>query len=270
MNKIIERKAIVPNIHLLKIEASQIAAKIRPGQFIVVMADQKGERIPLTVADWDNQCITTVFMEVGTSTAKLTRLKPGDTLPVVVGPLGKPLAIESFGTVVCAGGCYGIAVIFPVVRALREKENKVISVIEARSSFLLYWQERIREVSDELIIATQDGSAGRKGYASKVIAELVKNNRSIQRIFAFGCTLMMRECSEATQESGIPTIVGLNPIMLDGTGMCGACRILVDGKTRFACVDGPNFDGHKVDWNLLRARRGAYITQEIDSSHKHI
>ena len=268
MNKVLERTSIVPNIHLLVIEAPEIVAKIEPGQFIIVMLDEKGERIPLTVADWDENSITAVFMEVGTSTEKLTTLKANDILPVVVGPLGLPLQIQSFGTVICAGGCYGIADIYPIARALKEKGNKVISVIEARSKFLLYWEERLRKVSNELIIATMDGSAGRKGDAPMVLKELVKSNQSIGHIFAMGCTFMMMECSEATKESGIPTIVALNPIMVDGTGMCGACRVSIEGETKFACVDGPNFDGHKVDWDLLRDRRQAYITDEIHSSHK--
>ena len=265
MPKIIERNQIVPNLWLLKIEAPDIASKIEPGQFIVVMPDEKGERIPLTVADWDENSITTVFMEVGTSTHKLTQLKAHDELPVVVGPLGKPVYIESFGTVVCAGGCYGIADIFPIARALKEKGNKVISIMEARSKYLLYWQERLKEVSDELIVTTTDGSAGRKGNAPLILKELLKGKEPVNRIFAIGCTFMMMDCSEATREFGIPTIVELNPIMVDGTGMCGACRVSVKGETKFACVDGPDFDGHEVDWGLLSARRRAYFTEETEA-----
>lgn len=269
MYKVIERKIVVPNIHLLKIEAPDIATKVQPGQFIVVMTDEKGERIPITVADWDKKSITTVFMEVGTSTHKLINLKVGDILPVVVGPLGRPLEIELFGTVVCAGGCYGIADIFCIARALKEKKNKVISIIEARSSFLFYWEEQINKVSDRLIVTTEDGSSGRKGNAPLILKELLKKE-SIDRIFAVGCTFMMMDCSEATRESKVPTIVQLNPIMVDGTGMCGACRVSIEGETKFACVDGPNFDGHKVDWDLLLARRKAYITEETKASHTHI
>lgn len=269
MYKVIEKKAVVPNIHLLKIEAEDIALKVRPGQFIVVMTDEKSERIPLSVADWDKNSITTVFMEVGISTHKLISLKEGEILPVMVGPLGKPLEIKLYGTVVCAGGCYGIADIFPIARALKEKKNRVISVIEARSSFLLYWEEQIRKVSDRLIITTEDGSSGRKGNAPLILKELLKEE-SINRIFAIGCTFMMMDCSEATRGRGVPTIVQLNPIMVDGTGMCGACRVSVEGETKFACVDGPNFDGHKVDWGLLLARRKAYITEETEVSHTHI
>ena len=265
MYKVIERKAIVPNIHLLKIEAPLIAGKIQPGQFIIVMSDERGERIPLTIADWDENSITTVFMEVGTSTHKLTNLKAGDTLPVVVGPLGCPSHIELFGTVVCAGGCYGIASIFPIARELREKGNKVITIIEARSKFLIYWEERLKNVSEQIIVTTKDGSYGEKGCASLILKELLNKNIVINRIFAQGCTFMMMDCSDATREFGVPTMVLLNPIMVDGTGMCGACRVEVGGETKFACVDGPEFDGHLVNFDLLMKRRKIYLKQEQEA-----
>lgn len=264
MYKVIERKALVPNIHLLRIEAPLIASKIQAGQFIMVMSDEKGERIPLTIADWDKDSITTVFMEVGTSTHKLTKLKTGDFLPVVVGPLGNPSQIELFGTVICVGGCYGIGSIYPIAKALKEKGNRVISLIEARSKFLIYWDDRLRQVSDELIITTKDGSYGKKGYNSLILKELLKTE-TVNRIFAIGCTFMMMDCSSATREFGVPTMVSLNSIMVDGTGMCGVCRVEVDGKTKFACVDGPEFDGHLVNFDLLAKRRAIYLAQEKES-----
>lgn len=266
MFKVINRESLVPNIHLLKIEAPYIANKVEPGQFIVVMPDEKGERTPLSVADWsaDEGSITTVFMEVGRSTQKLALLKPGNSLPVVVGPLGRASHIEKFGTVICVGGCYGIADIFPIARALRRKKNKVISVIEARSSFLIYWEEKLKSVSDELIVITRDGSRGKKGHTDR-LEELLKSGEHIDRVCAYGCTFLMMLCAEMTRPFKVPTIVSLNPIMVDGTGMCGACRVSVTGETKFACVDGPEFDGHEVDWDLLLDRRRAYLTQEIRS-----
>lgn len=268
MFKVIERESVVPNIHLLKIEAPQIARKIELGQFIVVMSDEKGERIPLSVADWssDEGYVTTVFMEVGKSTHKLTLLKPGDSIPVVVGPLGQPTHIEKFGTVVCAGGCYGIADIFPLTRALKKKENRVISMIEARSKFLIYWEEKIKDTSDRLVVVTRDGLYGKRGHVPEGVEEMLESEEQIDRVFAFGCTFMMMLTAETTRPFGVKTIVSLNPIMVDGTGMCGACRVSVAGETKFACVDGPEFDGHEVDWGLLRARRQAYMSQETSSA----
>lgn len=266
MYKVIEKRELVPNIHLLKIEVPLIANKIQPGQFIMVMSDIKGERIPLTIADWDTNSITTVFMEVGISTHKLTKLGAGDSLPVVVGPLGRPSSCQELtdSCVVCAGGCYGIGAIFPVVRALKNKGNKVITVIEARSKYLIYWQEKLAQVSDELVITTKDGSSGKKGYASLILKDVMAHTK-IDRIYAMGCTFMIMDCSLATRDSGVPIMVSLNSIMVDGTGMCGACRIEVGGETKFACVDGPEFDGQLVNFELLVKRRSIYLSEENQS-----
>ena len=267
MYRILLRQDLVPNIHLFKVAAPAVARKAQPGQFVVIRIDEKGERIPITIADWDADegSVTVVFMEVGTTTRRLTLLKAGDYIADFVGPLGLPSHIEKFGTVVCVGGCYGIASIMPVARAMREVGNKVISVIEARSKYLLFWEERLRRVSDQLIVTTGDGSYGAKGWVIERLKEVIDGGGKVDLVVAVGCTFMMKLCAEATRPFGIKTIVHLNPIMVDGTGMCGCCRVGVGGETKFACVDGPEFDGHQVDWELLLARQTAYLDDEIRS-----
>ncbi len=267
MYKILLREDLVPNIHLFKVAAPAVAKKAQPGQFVVIMVDEKGERIPMTIADWDREdgSVTIVFMEVGTTTRRLALLKAGDYITNFVGPLGLPTHIEKFGTIVCVGGCYGIASIMPIARAMREAGNKVISVIEARSKNLLFWEERLRSVSDQLIITTGDGSYAAKGWISNRLEEIVAGGDKVDLVTAIGCTYMMMLCAEMTKPLGIKTIVHLNPIMVDGTGMCGCCRVSVGGATKFACVDGPEFDGHQVDWDLLLARQGIYLDDEIRS-----
>jgi len=267
---VLKREALVPNLQLLTVRAPVVASKIQPGQFVIVRADEYGERIPLTVADWDREAgtVSSVFMQVGTSTYKLGLLKAGDVVPTYVGPLGRALDVEHYGTVLCAGGCYGIGSIYPVARALKEKGNRVISLIEGRSSFLLYWRDRLEAVSDRVLIATKDGSLGEKeGYPS-MVDKLLASGEHIDRVIAIGCTFMMYEMAETTRPFEVKTVVSLNPIMIDGTGMCGACRVLVGGATRFACVDGPDFDAHQVDWDLLLSRRKAYLGPETDSAER--
>lgn len=267
---VVKREPLVPNLQLLTVHAPAVAAKIQPGQFVIVRADEHGERIPLTVADWDREAgwVSCVFMQVGTSTYKLSLLKPGDTIPTFVGPLGRPLEIDTWGTVLCAGGCYGIGSIYPVARALKEKGNRVISFIEGRSKFLLYWLDRLKAVSDEVLIATRDGSLGEKEGYPGLVDQLLTAGQPVDRVIALGCTFMMYQMAQATRPFEVKTIVSLNPIMIDGTGMCGACRISVGGKTRFACVDGPDFDAHEVDWDLLLARRQAYLGPETESAER--
>ena len=267
MYEILLREDLVPNIHLFKVAAPNVAKKAQPGQFVVIRIDERGERIPLTIADWDREegSITVVFMEVGTTTRRLAQLKAGDYITNLVGPLGLPTHIEKFGTVVCVSGCYGIGSIMPIARAMREAGNKVISVIEARSKGLLFWEERLRSVSHQLIITTGDGSYAAKGWISDRLKEIVAGADKVDLVAAIGCTYMMMLCAETTRPFGIRTIVHLNPIMVDGTGMCGCCRVLVGDATKFACVDGPEFDGHQVDWDLLLARQGAYLNEEIHS-----
>ena len=267
--EIIEQRMLVPNINILTVRAPAVAQKIQPGQFVILRADERGERVPLTVADWDRDAgtVTCVFMQAGTSTHKLAALSQGDRLPTFVGPLGQPLEMESFGTVVLLGGCYGIGSLYPAARELKKKGNHVIAMIEARGSFLLYWVERFKEVADEVIISTFDGSRpGKKGEGPDHLRALLESGRSINRIYAIGCTFMMYETARLTRDFGVKTIVSLNPIMIDGTGMCGACRVVVGGETKFACVDGPQFDAHEIDWDLLLLRRKPYIQQETASA----
>lgn len=267
MARILQRQRLVPNIHLLEVHAPEIARKCQPGQFVIVMPDERGERIPLTIADWDEEreSVTSVFMLVGTSTHKLSLLKEGDEVPVFVGPLGKPSEVEKFGTVLCAGGCFGIAAIYPVARALKRKGNRIITLLDVKANYLLYWEEKLRDVSDKFFVSARDGAFHSKDYIPKKMESLLEKEKHVDRVIAIGCTYLMYACSEATRSQGIKTVVSLNPIMVDGTGMCGACRVTADGKTKFACVDGPDFDGHTVDWLELFARRKSYFDDEVKS-----
>ncbi len=267
MAQILKRERLVPNIHLLEVQAPEIANKCQPGQFVIVMPDERGERIPLTIADWDRKkgSVVSVFMVVGTSTHKLSFLKAGDEVPVFVGPLGKASEIKKYGTVLCAGGCFGIGAIFPIARALKEAGNKVISLVDVKANYLLYWENKLREVSDKYFISARDSYYNCKDYIHKKLRAVIKEEKKIDRVVAIGCTYLMYACSEATKSLKIKTVVSLNPIMVDGTGMCGSCRVTVDGKTKFACVDGPDFDGHSVDWEELFSRRKSYFEDEIQS-----
>jgi ferredoxin--NADP+ reductase len=269
--EIMEQRMLVPNLNLLTVRAPAVARKIRPGQFVILRTDSYGERMPLTVSDWDREAgtVSCVFMQVGASTHKLAAMNPDDRLATFVGPLGRPLELDRFGTVVLSGGCYGIGSLYPAARELKALGNTVLAVIEARSQFLLYWVEKFRAVADEVILATFDGSRpGRKGNGPEVLAGLLQSGRRIDRILAVGCTFMMYETAKATQPYGVKTIVSLNPIMVDGTGMCGACRVVVGGKTKFACVDGPDFDAREIDWKLLLSRRKPYLNQEAASAER--
>ncbi len=264
MNRIIERRMIVPNMHLLTVEAPDIASKVKPGQFVIVRAHDEGERIPLSVADWDEKkgTITIVFMEVGASTGALACLSDGDSVATCVGPLGNETEIGNFGTVMCIGGCYGIGSLYPVVKALKQSGNKVIMVFEARSNYLFYWADRYLKLADKIVNITRDGSLGYKGHISCLPDVIHGLPEHPDRIIVNGCTYLMARASEITRDFGISTIVNLNPIMIDGTGMCGVCRVTVDDKMKFACVDGPEFEGHKVDWKEFLARRKAYLEEE--------
>ncbi|MDO8578003.1 MAG: sulfide/dihydroorotate dehydrogenase-like FAD/NAD-binding protein [Dehalococcoidales bacterium] len=264
MYPILYKEDLATKIHLFKIGAPAVARKAKAGQFIVIRIDEKGERIPLTIADWDEKegSVTIVFMEVGTTTSRLATLKAGDSLLNFVGPLGQPTRIEKFGTVVCVGGGVGVAPIFPIARSLRKAGNKVISIIGSRCQDILFWQDRLQSVSDELILTTDDGSCGLKGVVTVPLKGLLEGSNKIDRVIAIGPAVMMKFCSRTTQPFGVKTVVSLNSIMVDGTGMCGACRVSVGGITRFACVDGPEFDGHAVDWDLLAARQRMYVEEE--------
>jgi ferredoxin--NADP+ reductase len=266
MYKIIERRMIVPNLHEFTVEAPAVAESVRPGNFVIVRPDSYGERIPLSVADWDREAgtVTSIFMQVGASTAKLARLKPGDSIPTYAGPLGKETVIDHSGTVLCIGGCYGIGSIYPIVRALKEAGNKVYTLLEARSSYLLYWEEKLAKAASGQFIITRDGTKGQKGHLS-LFPELLERARIVPNlVIANGCTFQMMRVSMVTKLLGWKTIVNMNPIMIDGTGMCGVCRISVGGKMKFACVDGPDFDGHEIDWAEFLARRKSYNPEEVD------
>jgi ferredoxin--NADP+ reductase len=266
--KIILRETLGTKIHLFKIEAPAVVSKARAGQFVIVRVDEKGERIPLTIADWDSSegSITLVFMEVGAETTILATKEVGEFIADLAGPLGMPSEIDNFGTVVCVGGGIGLAPIMPIARALKQAGNRVISIIGARSKDLLFWEEKVASVSDKLIVTTNDGSYARKALVTEPLNELLQQ-ASINRVVVVGPAIMMRVCCETTKPFGVKTIVSLNPIMVDGTGMCGCCRVVVGGVTKFACVDGPEFDGHEVDWPLLMIRQGSYHDKESESFH---
>jgi ferredoxin--NADP+ reductase len=254
INAIILRQDLAPRIHLLKIAAPAIANKAQPGQFVVIRIDETGERIPLTISDWDHEqgTITIVFRETGDTTERLATLKASDSIQDLAGPLGVPTQIEKFGTVVCVVADYGVAAIIPVAQALKDIGNKVIVIARAPGEDLLFQADRLRRTSHELIITTDNVSEG-----CDFISELVKciQNNKVDRVICFAPTCIMRLCAATTKPYRIKTMVTLNPIMVDGTGMCGTCRVSIGGTTKFACVDGPEFDGHEVDWNLLMARR---------------
>lgn len=264
MNRITERISLSEDVVKMVVEVPDVARKRKAGQFVVLMTDEKGERIPLTIVDSDTEkgTITLIFQVVGKTTASLAEMKEGDSLFAVLGPLGHPTEIENFGTAVCVGGGVGIGVVYPVIKALKEAGNKVISIIGARTKDILILEDEIKEVCDELIVTTDDGSYGVHGFVTKVLQDLIDSDQKIDIVFAIGPVPMMKFLCEVTRPYGIKTIVSLNPIMVDATGMCGACRVSVGGETKFACVDGPEFDGHEVDFQLLTSRLRTYIDQE--------
>ncbi len=265
--EIIEKIELVPNTHMITVRAPLVTANCQPGQFAIAVVNEKSERIPYTIADWDREkgTVTINVLEAGRSSREIALLKKGDRLAHFSGPLGNPIEIKKYGTVVCGGGCYGVGAMLPIARALKEVGNKVICIEEASSDYLLHWQDRLAENCDELLIATKDGSAGIKGGVQEVITLLVERGEQIDQAFIIGCTFMMMLVSEITKGYGIPTLAALNPIMVDGTGMCGACRVTVGDTTKFSCVDGPFLDGHQVDWIELMQRRSAYGKEEIQA-----
>ena len=269
---IIEKKKLAEAIYSIKVLAPKIAAKRKAGQFIVLIVDEKGERIPLTIAgsDKDAGTIDIVFQAVGHTTQHLASLKVGrgDSIKDILGPLGHPTYIKNFGTAVCIGGGLGIALAMPITEALHEAGNNVISIISARNESLLLMEDRLRKISNELLIATDDGSKGFHGFPTQILQEMIDNKRKIDIVFAVGPVPLMGAVCKLTQPYNIKTIVSLNPIMVDATGMCGACRVTVGGKTKFACVDGPEFDGHQVDFDTLTRRLRIYTDGETEDSQK--
>jgi ferredoxin--NADP+ reductase len=264
MYEIVDKRDLAKGIHLLEIEAPLIARKAKAGQFVMLMIDDKGERIPLTLADWNPEkgTVTVIALEAGKTTMKLGTLKKGDHLRSIVGPLGIETHTQGLGTVVCVGGGIGIALMFPIVRAMKQAGNKVISIMGARTKDLLIMEKEVRAYSDEIYVCTDDGSYGHHGFVSDILKKLLEEKRKIDVVYAVGPVIMMKVISDLTRPFGVKTIVSLNPIMVDGTGMCGSCRVQVDGKTKFGCVDGPDFDGHKVDFELLIARNRRYLEEE--------
>lgn len=266
MFKILEKRVFSPIIKEFVVEAPKIARSCQPGMFIILRIHEEGERIPLTIADFDREkgTITIVFQEVGKTTTQLGQMEAGDYIKDFVGPLGEPSHIEKMeGTVVVVGGGVGIAPVHPIARALKEAGNHVIGIIGARSGELLFWEDKMRAACSELLVTTDDGSYVRKGFVTDVLQEVVdqKGKENIPLVLAIGPQPMMQAVCRLTESLGIKTVVSLNALMVDGTGMCGCCRVSVDGTTKFVCVDGPEFDGHAVDWVEL-GRRGAFFRQE--------
>jgi len=261
MNEIVVKRELAPSIKLIVVHTPLIARKFKPGQFVIVRVCEEGERIPLTIADADNDNITIVFQEVGKTTKMLGQLKVGDRILNLLGPLGKPTQIDNYGHVCCIGGGVGVAALYPVAKALKKAGNRVTSIVGARTKALIIFEDEMKRVSDELYITTDDGSKGEKGFVTDVLKRLLEKNL-FDRVFAVGPAIMMKVVSEVTKMKNVKTIVSLNPIMIDGTGMCGGCRVIVNGEPKFACVDGPDFEGHLVDFNHLLSRLKMYEKQE--------
>ncbi|MCX7678168.1 MAG: sulfide/dihydroorotate dehydrogenase-like FAD/NAD-binding protein [Spirochaetes bacterium] len=270
MHRIISNERISPNVGRMVVEARYVALHRKAGQFIILRINEKGERIPLTIADADpvNGTITLYYQIVGKTTTDLSLLHSGDWITDIAGPLGHPTEIKKYGTVVCVGGGIGIAPIYPIVKAMKENGNKVIVLIGARTRNLLILESELSSSSDEVIACTDDGSYGRHSYVTDVLKEIVSREK-VDFVVAIGPVPMMKAASEITKPKGIPTMVSLNSIMVDGTGMCGGCRVTVGGEKRFTCVDGPEFDGHKVDFDELMIRLNTYRDDEKRSMELH-
>lgn len=262
--RVLAKEELAPQIKKVVISAPLIAKKAQAGQFVILRIDEEGERFPLTLVDWNPEdgTITLIVQEVGVSTIKLGRLQVGEHVEDMVGPLGKPTEVEKYGEVVVIGGGVGTALIYPWVRALKNAGNRVVTIIGARTEALLLLEGELRTMSDEFHISTDDGSKGVKGFTSGVLADLLESGRKINLVMAAGPVPMMRAVAEVTRPYKTRTVVSLNPIMVDGTGMCGGCRVTVGGETKFACVDGPEFDAHQVDFRLLMTRLRTYLEEE--------
>ena len=265
--KLIEKVECVPNLYRFVVYIPDIARKVEPGQFVLIMVDEKSERIPFTLADWDENAGTITFFvqEVGLSTTKMAFMEENDSFYSIVGPLGEPAYVDKFGTVVLGGGCFGLGAIYSVAKKLKDLGNNIITILEAKNESRLYYEDEFRAFSDEVIFVTSDGSKGEKGHIYDVLEEMiVSQGRKIDHIKVIGCNVMMSKVSALTKSLGnIPTYATVTTIMVDGTGMCGCCRLTYDGKTKFACVDGPEFDAHKINWDeLIGIRNTSYIREE--------
>jgi ferredoxin--NADP+ reductase len=264
MFEIVTKRHLAPRVNLVEISAPEIAKKARTGQFVIVCLNEKGERIPLTIVKWEPEkgTITLIIQQVGVSTKRLEMLETGDAIRDVVGPLEKTSEIGSYGSVAVVGGGIGTALAYPIVKTLKEAGNSVVSIIGARTAELLILEDEVEKVSDELYIATNDGSKGLEGFVTDVLKVLLEKKYHFDLVYVVGPVLMMKAVADVTKSYHIKTVVSLNPIMVDGTGMCGSCRVSVGYETKFACVDGPKFDGHQVNFDELLSRQGVYIDEE--------
>ena len=266
MAKILSKELIAPQVYEMVVDAPLVAHKCQPGQFVIVRTDEFSERVPLTIADFNRETgtITLIIQAIGNSTYHLCEaLNVGDDILDVVGPLGRPSEMGKFGTVVVVGGGIGVAPVYPIARAYHELGNKVISIIGARDKDLIIWQEKMAAISDEVIITTDNGSAGHKGFVTDPLNKMLDDGMQIDYVMAIGPVIMMKNVAATTKPFGVKTIASLNTIMVDGTGMCGGCRVMVGGENKFACVDGPEFDAHQVDFANLMMRQRMYHDQEV-------
>ena len=271
MSKILEKEFFSKNVVRLVLDAPEIARSRKPGHFVIIKIGEKGERVPLTIAGSDTEkgTITLVVQQVGVTSAKLSALEVGDEVTDVVGPLGEATHIENVGTVLCAGGGVGVAPLLPIVEGFKRAGNRVITVLAARNKDLVILEEQMREFSDEVIVMTDDGSSGNKGLVTAGMEEVI-NREKVDLAVTIGPAIMMKFAALTTKKYNIPTLASLNTIMVDGTGMCGACRVSVGGKTKFVCVDGPEFDAHQVDFDQMLMRLGAYKNQEHEAYQKYL
>ena len=271
-HEIISKKKLSEDVFTAEIEAPLIAQARKPGQFVIVgITNDYSERIPLTIADADSEkgTIRLIWQAIGKTTAELAELKEGQNIACVVGPLGRPTHIENFGLIVCVSGGIGNAPMLPIARALKQAGNKIISILGARNKELIILEDQFAAISDELIVTTDDGSYGSKALVTEPLKEICARDKKPDQAFAIGPAIMMKFCCEVTKQFDVPTQVSLNTIMVDGTGMCGGCRIEFDGKPKFVCVDGPEFDGHKVNFDLMMKRLNAYKVQERQIYQQH-
>ncbi|MBW2984082.1 sulfide/dihydroorotate dehydrogenase-like FAD/NAD-binding protein [Candidatus Woesearchaeota archaeon] len=260
MHQILKKEKLAENIYLMEIEAPDIAKKARAGQFVILRIDENAERIPLTIVDAGKKAVTIIFQAVGRTTNDLAKLRKGNAIPDFTGPLGNPARIQEFGHVCLVGGGVGAAEVYPVAREMKKAKNQVTIIFGTKTKKLLFWEDRLKKVSNRLIICTDDGSKGKKGFVTNALKDLMEKEH-IDYVVAIGPTIMMRFISKLTKDR-IKTAVSLNPIMVDGVGMCGSCRVVIDGRVKFACVDGPEFNGHEVDWDELLNRNKLYLNEE--------
>lgn len=269
--KILEKEEIAPSVHRMKIDAPDVAKAAKAGQFIILRIDERGERVPLTIADFERETgkVAVIFQEMGKTTKQLAKLSAGDSLEDFVGPLGTPADVRKLGTVILVGGGVGVAPIYPQAKAYRSAGNKVISIIGARNKDLLLLEEEMRKASSELYIATDDGSKGHHGFVTDIMKKILDSGEKVARVVIVGPPIMMKVGAGVASPYDVEIIVSLNSIMVDGTGMCGGCRVTVDGETKFTCVDGPEFDARKVDFVQLMNRLAMYRGEEANAVEKY-